>query len=81
MKSSHALLAFGAAICLATTCSLSAYASPLKNYDAGKVAIDAGITLPSSLKGDNYKFSKSNKYLSWRNCRHRPKNCFKLQME
>lgn len=52
MKSSHALLAFGAAICLATTCSLSAYASPLKNYDAGKVAIDAGITLPSSLKGD-----------------------------
>ena len=60
MKSSHALLAFGAAICLATTCSLSAYASPLKNYDAGKVAIDAGITLPSSLKGDNYKFSKSN---------------------
>ena len=60
MKSTHALLAFGAAICLATTCSLSAYASPLKNYDAGKVAIDAGITLPSSLKGDNYKFSKSN---------------------
>ena len=53
MKSTHALLAFGAAICLATTCSLSAYASPLKNYDAGKVAIDAGITLPSSLKGDN----------------------------
>ena len=48
MKSIHALLAFGAAICLATTCSLSAYASPLKNYDAGKVAIDAGITLPSS---------------------------------
>ena len=44
MKSTHALLAFGAAICLATTCSLSAYASPLKNYDAGKVAIDAGIT-------------------------------------
>lgn len=60
MKSTHALLAFGAAICLAATCSLSAYASPLKNYDAGKVAIDAGITLPSSLKGDNYKFSKSN---------------------
>ncbi|WP_444349999.1 hypothetical protein, partial [Phascolarctobacterium succinatutens] len=60
MKSTHALLAFSAAICLATTCSLSAYASPLKNYDAGKVAIDAGITLPSSLKGDNYKFSKSN---------------------
>ena len=60
MKSTHALLAFGAAICLASTCSLSAYASPLKNYDAGKVAIDAGITLPSSLKGDNYKFSKSN---------------------
>ena len=49
MKSTHALLAFGATICLAATCSLSAYASPLKNYDAGKVAIDAGIILAQLL--------------------------------
>lgn len=43
-------------LCLSST----AQASPLKNYNAGKVAIDAGITLPSSFEGDNYKMSKSN---------------------
>ena len=43
-------------LCLHST----AQASPLKNYAAGKVAIDAGITLPSSIEGDNYKMSKSD---------------------
>ena len=38
----------------------SAFAAPLKNYDAGKFAIDAGITFPSSLKGGNIKMSKSD---------------------
>lgn len=40
--------------------STAAYASPLKSYEPGKVAIDAGITLPSSIEGDNYKMSKSD---------------------
>ncbi len=38
----------------------SAWASPLKNYDAGRFSVDAGISLPSSIDGDNYKLSKSN---------------------
>ena len=40
--------------------STAVYASPLKSYEPGKVAIDAGITLPSSIEGDNYKMSKSD---------------------
>ena len=44
-----------------TACfSTSAFAAPLKNYDVGKFAVDAGITFPSSLKGGNYKMSKSD---------------------
>lgn len=38
----------------------AAYASPLQSYELGKVAVDAGVTLPSSLEGDNYKMSKSD---------------------
>ncbi len=38
----------------------TAQASPLKNYDAGNIAIDAGITLPSSFEGYGYKMDKSN---------------------
>lgn len=41
---------------IATTAS----AAPLKNYNAGHFAVDAGITLPSSIDGDNYKLSKSD---------------------
>jgi hypothetical protein len=45
---------------LVVALTATAYASPLKNYNPGKVAIDAGVTLPTSIKGDNYKLSKSN---------------------
>lgn len=38
----------------------SAFASPLKNYDAGKFAIDAGLTIPTNMKLSGYKLSKSN---------------------
>ena len=58
MKKFYAALTAAA---IMTAClSTSAFAAPLKNYDAGKFAIDAGITLPSSLEGGNYKMSKSN---------------------
>ena len=57
MKKSLSLMT---AALLALGLSTTAFASPLKNYDAGHVAIDAGVTLPSSVKGDNYKMSKSN---------------------
>lgn len=57
MKKSLSLMT---AALLALGLSTIAFASPLKNYDAGHVAIDAGVTLPSSVKGDNYKMSKSN---------------------
>ena len=58
MKKFYAALT---AATIMTACfSTSAFAAPLKNYDAGKFAIDAGITLPSSLKGGNYKMSKSD---------------------
>ena len=49
------------AAAIMTACfSTSAFAAPLKNYDVGKFAVDAGITFPSSLKGGNYKMSKSD---------------------
>ncbi len=51
---------FLAATLLATGLAASASAAPLKNYDAGHFAVDAGITLPSSIEGDNYKMSKSD---------------------
>lgn len=58
MKKFYAALTAAA---LLTTClSATALASPLKNYDPGKIAVDAGITFPSSLKGGNYKMSKSD---------------------
>ena len=58
MKKFYAALT---AASIMTACfSTSAFAAPLKNYDAGKFAIDAGITFPSSLKGGNYKMSKSD---------------------
>ena len=58
MKKFYATLTAAA---IMTACfSTSAFAAPLKNYDAGKFAIDAGITFPSSLKGGNYKMSKSD---------------------
>ena len=58
MKKFYAALTAAA---IMTACfSTSAFAAPLKNYDAGKFAIDAGITFPSSLKGGNYKMSKSD---------------------
>lgn len=58
MKKIYAALTAAA---IMTACfSASALAAPLKNYDAGKFAIDAGITFPSSLKGGNYKMSKSD---------------------
>ena len=58
MKKFYATLTAAA---IMTACfSTSAFAAPLKNYDAGKFAIDAGVTLPSTLKGGNYKMSKSD---------------------
>lgn len=58
MKKIYAALTAAA---IMTACfSTSAFAAPLKNYDVGKFAIDAGITFPSSLKGGNYKMSKSD---------------------
>ena len=58
MKKFYAALTAAA---IMTACfSTSAFAAPLKNFDAGKFAIDAGITFPSSLKGGNYKMSKSD---------------------
>lgn len=58
MKKFYAALTAAA---IMTACfSNSAFAAPLKNYDAGKFAIDAGITFPSSLEGGNYKMSKSD---------------------
>ncbi len=38
----------------------AACASPLQNYNAGRLALDAGLNIPSSLKGGNYKLSKSS---------------------
>lgn len=58
MKKIYASFILSAVI--AASLSTAAYASPLKNYDAGKIAVDAGITLPSSIEGDNYKMSKSD---------------------
>ncbi len=49
-----------AAAIMASCLSASAFASPLQKYEPGKVALDAGISLPSSLEGGNYKMSKSN---------------------
>ena len=58
MKKFYAALTAAA---IMTTCfSTSAFAAPLKNYDVGKFSVDAGITFPSSLKGGNYKMSKSD---------------------
>ena len=58
MKKFYAALTAAA---IMTACfSTIAFAAPLKNYDAGKFAIDAGITFPSSLEGGNYKMSKSD---------------------
>ena len=58
MKKFYAALTAAA---IMTACfNTSAFAAPLKNYDAGKFAIDAGITFPSSLEGGNYKMSKSD---------------------
>jgi len=58
MKKFYATLTAAA---IMTACfSTSAFAAPLKNYDVGKFAVDAGITFPSSLKGGNYKMSKSD---------------------
>lgn len=53
-------IALSACLLAAAVSASVASASPLKNYNAGKVAIDAGITLPSSLKGGNYKMSKDD---------------------
>ncbi|MDO4179515.1 MAG: outer membrane beta-barrel protein [Phascolarctobacterium sp.] len=44
--------------CLSILASI-ALASPLKNYDPGHFSIDAGVTLPSSMKADDLKMSKS----------------------
>ena len=58
MKKFYAALTTAA---IMTACfSTSAFAAPLKNYDVGKFSVDAGITFPSSLKGGNYKMSKSD---------------------
>lgn len=58
MKKLYTALALGALLTAAAAAPASA--APLKNYDAGHFAIDAGITLPSSIEGDNYKMSKSD---------------------
>lgn len=55
MKKTLALVA-----CLTCVIASAAFASPLQKYDAGHFAIDAGITLPSSMKLDDLKMSKSN---------------------
>lgn len=48
---------FGALLAMMTS---AAFASPLKNYNAGKIAVDAGLSLPSSIEGGNYRMSKSD---------------------
>lgn len=58
MKKFYSALALTALFSAAV--SIPALAAPLKNYDAGHFAVDAGITLPSSIDGDNYKLSKSD---------------------
>lgn len=53
-------MALTASLFMATSLAATALASPLKNYNLGKVAVDAGISLPSSIEGGNYKMSKSD---------------------
>jgi len=53
-------MALTASLFMATSLAATALASPLKNYNPGKVAVDAGISLPSSIEGGNYKMSKSD---------------------
>lgn len=38
----------------------TASASPLKNYDAGKIAIDAGLNIPTSMESDKFGVDESN---------------------
>lgn len=58
MKKFYTSLALGALA--AAVFSTAAYAAPLKNYDAGHAAIDAGFTLPADIDGDHYSLSKDN---------------------
>lgn len=58
MKKFYASLALGALT--AAFLSTAAYAAPLEDYSAGRVAIDAGITLPADIDGDSYSLSKDN---------------------
>lgn len=52
--------ALAAAALMSVSFSAAAFASPLQNYDTGRFSVDAGISLPSSIDGNNYKLSKSN---------------------
>ncbi len=53
-------ITLAASLLMAASLSAAALASPLKNYNPGKIAVDAGISLPSSIEGGNYKMSKSD---------------------
>lgn len=53
-------ITLAASLLMAASLSAATLASPLKNYNPGKIAVDAGISLPSSIEGGNYKMSKSD---------------------
>lgn len=47
-------------VLMATVICSAAYASPLQNYSAGKVAVDLGVNLPSSVEYGGHDFDDSN---------------------
>ncbi len=49
-----------AAAVISMACVHPAAAAPLENYSLGRLAIDAGVNIPSSLHDGNYKLSKSD---------------------
>lgn len=54
------LTACTAGALLAMALGTTAFASPLKNYDAGKIAIDAGLNIPTSMETDRFGLDESN---------------------
>lgn len=80
MKSTHALLAFGAAICLATTCSLNAYASPLKIMTQARLLLMQALLCHPVLKVTTINSANPTVPILAQ-LSASAKNCFKLQME
>lgn len=54
------LIACTAGVLFAMALGTTAFASPLKNYDAGKIAIDAGLNIPTSMESDRFGLDESN---------------------